>query len=434
MRGWTIVQVSESHDTSPTLEVRLYEERIGRLVRQSATILSFEYDDDYTRRAEPAPPLSTCLPLAGQPFHHARVTNWFEGLLPEGARREFLARVVGTSSHIPWDLLNAAGAECAGAVQTVGPEHHDAPHWITLSETDLARILESTPVEPLASMSRKARISIAGVQDKIVVYLTDQGDWALPLAGAPSTYIFKPQPDTFPELVENEHFCMSLARAAGLDAAVTSIMPIAFKPVLIISRYDRRTTPENLIERVHQEDFAQALGRRQKYQSDGGPTLREIGAIPGANPRALFDRVVFSWLIGNCDAHAKNYSILEPGTPDARLAPAYDLVCTECYPGLDDTLAIRIGKATRPQEVQAHHLRRAGADLTIDPEEAIERAKALAERTGEAIAKVRNDGVEPGPIDTSLIERRAEWTALGLDPARKPKTAKRRRARRRPER
>ena len=390
-----------------TLEVRLHDRRAGTLTRQTNSALIFQYDETYVADRS-APPLSTGMPVRSAPYGPKPTEAWFDGLLAEGRRRAHLARIVAAASLDTWSLLRAAGGECAGAVQIVGPEHTDRPDLFPLNENVLTQLLASPPVEPVGTISRAARISLAGAQDKIALYRTSHGHWAVPTGGHPSTHILKPQSSQFEGLVENEHFCMTLARAAGLPAATTSIETIGMMQVLVVERYDRTRLPDGSVRRIHQEDLAQALGARAKYQSDGGPSTYALFEVPGVARAALFEHLMFSWLVGNCDAHAKNYSILEPGTPRARLAPVYDMLCTECYEGLDTKLATRIGRADRLNAVTRQAVETMGTRVGFAPGEASTRLHAFAERIRDALAHCKTQGIPQGPVNTNRITARIE--------------------------
>ena len=364
-------------------EVRLYGRHVGEIRRLGLTDLEFEYAPGYAH-APDAVPLSTSLPLDAPVPSTEAATRWFEGLLPEGKRRTQLARIVGTTDVDVWSLLDAAGAECAGAVQIVNPAYEDAPAEYPLDDQALAKLLHTTPVDPIGTVDRSARISLAGAQDKVALVRKHDGTWAVPLGGAPSTHILKPQSRRFTGLVENEHWCMTVARTAGVNAACTEIATVAGTTVLIVQRYDRAKTPGGGLARVHQEDMAQALGRTQKYERDGGPSASEIARVPGVVPAELLERLVLNWMLGNADGHAKNLSVLEPATAKARLAPAYDVLCTETYAELDLDHALTIGGAIYPGQVSAEKIARAGAELGLDMEVTHEMVAALGARIAEA--------------------------------------------------
>ena len=329
-------------------------------------------------------------------------------------RRWRLAKVLGTTEIDSWTMLLAIAGECAGAVQVGGEEHGDGSGKMPLVDGDLERLLYGFPMDSFAYLSRGARLSIAGAQDKAVLVREEGGGWSVPLGGAPSTHILKPESEEFPGLVENEWYCMELARKAGLETACVDVEVIGGKRVLVVERYDRRAVAGGGLERIHQEDMAQALGRREKYQLGDGPSAYEIARLHGVDPAAFLERMAFNWMIGNCDAHAKNYAILEPGTERARLAPAYDLVCTEVYPKLGRTLALRLGQAKRPGDVTARSMDRLGQRLGLSEGEGVERAKTLGERVLEAAEASRAERKKIPSSVADLARRRAEAASRGL--------------------
>jgi serine/threonine-protein kinase HipA len=170
--------------------------------------------------------------------------------------------------------------------------------------------------------------------------------------GTPSTHILKPEIARFPDTVPNEAFCMRLAARLGLPVAGVEIVATNGGHRLIaVVRYDRSVGADGTVERLHQEDLCQATGTppHQKYQDDGGPSLRRIAEIlrsvdPDGLPR-LLRAVVLNVVIGNGDAHAKNFSLLHERTGSLRLAPLYDLMSTLVYG--DDSLAMPVNGVRR---------------------------------------------------------------------------------------
>jgi Uncharacterized protein related to capsule biosynthesis enzymes len=192
------------------------------------------------------------------------------------------------------------------------------------------------------------------------VILDDDGAMALPTnSAAPTTHIIKPEPARFGGLVDNEAFCMDLARACELSVArVRKAETRSGVRFLVVDRYDRDLTADP-IRRLHQEDFCQALGRPSdtKYQAEGGPSfveavelVRACTPVPAQELPRLLRAMIFNWIVGNCDAHGKNYSLLyDQGAP--ALAPLYDLVSTVIYPELTTRLAMSVDGARKLDEV-----------------------------------------------------------------------------------
>jgi serine/threonine-protein kinase HipA len=341
------------------LIVYLAGRRAGRLIRKDNGNLQFRYDSGYG-----GPVISQALPIQ-QEAHPNRVCRAvFGGLLLEGEAREVMARNLGISIGNDYGLLEALGGDCAGAITILAPEEPlpGSPLTRALDEKLLDVLLRDLPQRPLAAdPSEGTRLSLAGAQPKLPVIIDDE-EVALPLnAAAATTHILKPEPVRFPGLVDNESFCMDLAHAVGLPAArVHKRKSRSGLPYLLVERYDRDLTADP-IGRLHQEDFCQALGQtsERKYQADGGPTvldavslLRSCSVRPAQDLITFWRALVFNWLIGNCDAHSKNYSLLYDRSMPA-LAPLYDLVSTTIYPELTSRLAMSVDGARNLEDVAA---------------------------------------------------------------------------------
>ena len=296
---------------------------------------------------------------------------FFAGLLPEESQRQRIAAYLGLAESDDFSMLEAIGGECAGALEIIS--HGKTPHGAsdTLSPCDDARLLEivkSLPYRPMLAGETGLRLSLAGAQSKLPVVFRD-GRFYLPENGTPSTHILKPElSEWFEGIVANEHCCMTLARAIGIPAAETRIVDVGDIPCLLVTRYDRATdSATGLTRRIHQEDFCQALGRppEQKYQADGGPLAREVvrlirdgwSSMPAKDVLAFVDLVVFNAIIGNADAHGKNYSMLYDGGI-RRLAPGYDLVSTVFWPALASAPAMKIGGSDSINSILSGHWRK----------------------------------------------------------------------------
>ena len=268
-----------------------------------------------------------------------------------------IARKLGLSEQNDFALLEVLGGECAGAVsllpEDVQPDAH--PDYRLLTSGELNTLIEGLPNRPMLAGEAGIRLSLAGAQNKLPVYFDDL-QISLPMSGAPSSHILKPPMAGLPHTVENETFCMRVARQMGLPVPMVQILQEA-QPLYLISRYDREPGASGGLRRLHQEDFCQALGvpPDTKYEAEGGPGLkdcfnlvREHSIQPVADIKVLLDWVILNYFIGNADAHAKNISLLLTDE-GPRLAPFYDLMCTAVYPQLATRMAMEIGSENRPE-------------------------------------------------------------------------------------
>ena len=324
------------------LDVWLYGRRAGRLEQVDGR-MRFTYAADYV--AAGGAPLSCSLPL-GDREHDREAQAFFANLLPEGEARTLVARRLGVSAGNDFGLLHAIGGDCAGAVTLLPPgaSPDDLPtraevRW--LDEPGLAAALDELPRRPLlADPDEGIRLSLAGAQDKLPVVVRD-GRIGIPLGRTPSTHIVKTPIVRFDDTVANEALCLELARSLGLPTAAAEVRAAEGREFLLVERYDRRHAADGHVERIHQEDFCQALAipPQLKYESEGGPgladcfgVLRASSTELGVDRLALVDAVTLNFLIGNHDAHGKNFSLLLADA-GVRLAPLYDLVSTAVYRG-----------------------------------------------------------------------------------------------------
>ena len=338
-----------------TLDVYLRRNFVGQLIQDENGQLAFLYAGGWLNNPN-AVPLSHSLPLRKEKFNRNECRGFFAGVLPDESKREIIAKNLGISARNDFAMLERNGGECAGAVTFVPagqklPERND--RYRLLSSEKLAEILKMLPRRPLMAGEDGIRLSLAGAQDKIVVHVHDQ-QISLPLGGAPSTHILKPAIEHFEGVVFNEALCMKLAHAIGLQTAKAEVGRVENIDYLLIERYDRSVLKdpggaENL-EREHQEDFCQALGiiPENKYQNEGGPSLKQcfdllrgLSSAPVIDLQHLLDAVIFNFLIGNHDAHGKNFSLLYGS--QKRLAPLYDVLSTAYYPDLSKKMAMKIG-------------------------------------------------------------------------------------------
>jgi serine/threonine-protein kinase HipA len=376
------------------LEVWLFGAPIG-LLTQVEGRLAFAYLPDWLA-SDQATSLSQSLPLRAEPFDDRATRPFFAGLLPEGDKRRLVAQALGVSRQNDFALLDGIGGECAGAVSLLEPSQPSqaatkahAVRW--LEATDLQRLIDEMPQRPMLAGEGDLRLSLAGAQDKLPV-VAQADRIGLPLQGTPSSHILKPAIEGVDGSVFNEAFCMALARALQLDAAPSEIRRVQQnRPYLLVQRYDRLQTATaqpgaQAIQRLHQEDLCQALGipPELKYQNEGGPDLAQLFELlrQATRPSAphilkLLDFVLFNALIGNHDAHGKNFSLLY--TPrGAVLASLYDALSTAVYPQLTDKMAMKIGSQYRFAQVHTRHWEQFATSAGLSPAQVKRRLREMA--------------------------------------------------------
>ena len=286
--------------------------------------------------------LSLSLPISREPAVDGKrradgqVSAFVEGLLPEGNVRRHLATEANVPVTDTMGLLRRVGAECAGAIQFLpdGVEPGDG-HVRRLSADEVTRLVADLPTYHLPD-GTTPQASLAGIQDKVLLARLPDGSWGWPEAGASSTHIIKPEPvgGALPYLVQTEDWALRVARHAQVSAAESVVAAFDDRDAIIVTRYDRTRSGE----RLHQEDFCQALGLdpQAKYESTAefaryGSRLRRLARAAAARSRdpdsfriALLEAITFNVVIGNGDAHSKNYSVLIDRAGSVSLAPLYD--------------------------------------------------------------------------------------------------------------
>lgn len=308
-------------------------------------------------------------------FFHDKVKSFFSNLLPESAVRKLISKQLGISDKNDFMLLKRIGGECAGAISTLPesevPESPDQYIYNSLSDKQIADLIMHIPRRPLLAGQEGIRISLAGAQEKLALFFKDP-EFYIPTNGAPSNVILKPAMAYFQASIENECFCMMLANAVDLNVPPVLIVRKDSQKVLLIKRYDRILN-NDVLNRLHQEDFCQAMGlsHELKYQADGGPGLeacfnlvRKYSANPIKDFQQLLQWVFFNFLIGNMDAHAKNLSFMYQAK-QIRLAPFYDMMCTNIYEDLSQKLAMKIGGENRPEWIMEKHWERFAMEIKI---------------------------------------------------------------------
>ena len=398
------------------LIVYLRGSRIGFIeFDHDANSREFSYDASYLN-SPGACPISLSLPLREKPFNSWETRLFFENLLPPDVVRRKLEKIIHHDHDNYFAFLKTLGGDCAGAI-ALYPEDVD-PLGLEdvlreLTEDEADEIFKALPMSPLLQgVVDNYRISVAGAQDKLVVRLRD-GRISLPLFGSASTHIVKPGMARCEHSVENECFCQRLAESVGLSAAGSSVLRVKGERYYVTERYDRKLVGER-VERYLQEDFCQAMGvdSEKKYQSDGGPSavrcfrfLRE-NSFGLADQMRFIDFYLYNFLIGNADAHAKNFSLLHVGGK-LSVAPLYDAMSTLVYPNVYNSMAMEIGGRYEFNEVTRESFKAFAEKCDINPRAVLDRLDALVEvlpRKWQDLAVEMSEEGYPSPIYARIGE------------------------------
>lgn len=333
------------------LNVFLNGRLVGVLRREASGAIDFTYDPDWLAW-DHAFAVSLSLPLRESRYIGGPVFNVFENLLPDSEPvRRRVAERVGADGTDAYSLLAVLGHDCVGALQFlpdgVAPGPVGSTDGKPIDADGMAALIGNLAAVPFG-MDEDAdfRISIAGAQEKTALLRKD-GQWFKPTGTTATTHILKPQIGRLPngvdlsDSVENEYLCLRLLAAFGVPSASAEIADFGERRTLIVERFDRRWTKDDRLIRLPQEDTCQALSvpPSRKYQSDGGPGLKDILELlkgsdtPNADITAFLRTGIIFWLLGATDGHAKNFSIfLTPGGR-YRLTPLYDVLTAQ--PSLD---------------------------------------------------------------------------------------------------
>lgn len=389
-----------------SLDVKCNGQLVGKLSQNESGKMAFQYDSDWIANGFA---ISISLPLQHEAFDEQKCRPFFEGLLPEDTIREEVARNLGVSSRSDFALLREIGGDCAGAI-SVG-DSKNASYEKYEERIEGKRLIESLkPLigKPLFAGEKDVRLSIAGSQRKLPIIYRG-GEFYIPHGDIPTTAIIKPEIQGIDGSIENEYFCLLLARDMRIPVPKFEILEfhkvpgklnsrktfylknedidLLNKKYLVIERYDR-AKKNGKISRLHQEDLCQAMGipSENKYQKDGGPgfknlftIIRQYSSQPAVDIRNAVRIAIFNYIIGNADAHGKNFSFLIE-KDSIKLAPFYDLLSTQVYPNLSKKMAMKIGNKYDPNGVFRRHWHMFAEDIEVKPEFVDEQIEYISNR------------------------------------------------------
>jgi serine/threonine-protein kinase HipA len=319
----------------------------------------FTYDPDYRQRTD-AYGLGMNFPVADEAIEAKKLLDYFDGLLPEGDNRVELARLLKSDEGNVGDLLSKLAGDCIGDLMFLDSAFQgDSANLERYEPLSVERFSELTkPSSPSRNLViAEKRFSLTGAQQKIGLFKNNTSEvdakegWLLPNAFAHSNFILKPSSSAFPDSAVNEYLCMKLAGSCEIDVPdIWLIDPL--DPVFIIRRFDR-AEHEGMTLRLQQEDLCQLLDKEktQRYENASGPSVNDvIGAISWYSGNTYGDKLqfmrlfIFNFLIGNTDAHGKNFSFTRESNGTVILSPAYDILSVSKYTGAFRDMAMRIGR------------------------------------------------------------------------------------------
>ncbi|UXX81522.1 HipA domain-containing protein [Roseovarius pelagicus] len=382
--------------------------QVGHVDVATDGTLSLRYDERWLQTSG-AFPLSVTMRLRAKPYPSEVISPWLANLLPEEEQLQIMTRSLGLNQGDVLAVLTEIGGDTAGALSFGEPADPSRWAYTTLTQfydTDdgaeaLERHFADLGRRPFLVGEEGVRQSLAGDQKKSALAVLDPDGvpvlrlpgpndrLAIPLNGAPSTLIVKPDNPNLPGITENEVWCLQIAQAIGIEAAQATILKASGRTAIGVLRYDRRLGRNGQVLRLHQEDFAQANGIPPGRKYERG-TLRgldlkallETGRNVSANDAlALLDQVVFNILVANTDAHAKNYSLILPVAAAPRLAPLYDVSSVLTWPHVVQSYAQNIaGKRRTPDMIAGRHWEKMARDIGYRPTDVRKRIQELVDK------------------------------------------------------
>ena len=357
-------------------------------------------------------PISITMPLKSERFTSDTFLPWAANLLPESEQLRTLGQLLGMARSDVIGLLTAIGGDTAGALSFSQAGRASSVQWRPVGKPEeLERLIEDLPNKPFLVGEEGVSMSLAGVQSKIAVAIDDDGRICIPMNGSPSTHILKPDSPRLPGGVQNEAFCLTLAKRLGIPTPEVTTGRAGKRTYLLVKRYDR-TDASGRCRRLHQEDYCQALGKppSAKYESNQtgtrGPTLKDMFDITRQHMSPteivrLLDMMILNVLACNSDAHAKNYSIMIRAG-NASLAPIYDVMCGEVWENVTKNLAQKIAGISRGDHLKRTHWQQFARECGLNPKQVIDRVYMLA-KSAIAETELASSEVATMPAGTHAV-------------------------------
>ena len=397
---------------------------VGHIIGNDFNDACFTYADSYLSNVENRA-ISIILPLQKEAFSSNSTRKFFEGLLPEGFTRRCVAEWMHADENDYLSILAGLGNECLGAIKILDENGTQVPaEYRKLSAEEVQKLAEEGATES-AELVTKTHLSLTGASGKVGLYYNTEDDtWYLPYGDAPSTYIVKQSHVRLKKIVANEQLCLMTAKNLGIEIPESFIVRLDNlhdeNVLFATKRYDRKENIDGRVingfripYRLHQEDFAQALGISSfdKYERENAGYMKKIfdvvrnySANPIEDQLKLWDICVFNYLIGNTDNHIKNISLLYSEDLKAiRLAPAYDIISTMIYENSTDNMAMSIGGEYNIEKINRESFEKETANIGLGKKIAMERFDLMIEKFQNAINRAKKELEDQGYVEVNEI-------------------------------
>ncbi len=404
------------------IEINGAQTFVGTISGNSAQDACFAYAEEYIKAERP--PISISLPVSDRPYGADKTRNFFEGLLPEGFAKRSVAEWIHVSEDDYLTILEVLGQECLGAIRVLGDtkthgKYEELP-------VDDVRALAREGVSKSTELVTSAHLSLTGASGKVGLYYDRNNcKWYKPIGDAPSTHIVKQSHVRYADIVTNEQLVLTAAAKLGIIVPESFIVNTGAardgEVLLATKRYDRLLQDGSDIKgerirpmRLHQEDFAQALGipSYDKYERGNScylPMLFDLVRNYTANPLEdelrLWDELIYDYLVGNTDNHIKNFSLLyAQDLHSIQLAPAYDIISTVIYDGSSMDMAIGIGGERNISNITREHFAKAADEAGLGKKLALSHLDTLCEHFQSALNDAVDELTKAGYIKANEIK------------------------------
>lgn len=393
------------------IEIKGESVYVGDLKGMDSNDACFAYAESYIDNPEHRA-ISIGLPIEERTFDARRTRIYFEGLLPEGFTRRCVAEWMHIDESDYLSILTGLGRECLGAIKIVDESDDEIkPEYRKLTAEEVYALASEGATES-AELVTKSHLSLTGASGKVGLYYDENNEkWFLPIGEAPSTYIVKQSHVRLKRIVTNEQLCLLTAKKLGIEVPESFIVTTDGNDETVLfatKRYDRkfvkgdRTLNGLLVpRRLHQEDFAQALGieASNKYEKYNEGYLEKIfevirsySAEPMVDSLKLWDICIFNYLIGNTDNHIKNLSLLySDDLKNVRLAPAYDIVSTMIYTSSTEKMALSIDGDCNIHEISRNSFENAASQIGIGSKMAMKRFDNMVNKFIGALEQAKDE-------------------------------------------